>query len=316
MMSTPDYQQNAKDIIAFLAKVKDEKPDNVMTMYFVQRTSGNKFVSFKPQIENDLQKKILNMILPPAMRTLELTLVQYNPVGVADEENELLIPAQVDSLSKFQESISDDKIFTEMKLLKIPKISFYCTQISWNGKTVYLFRQFSKMSKLRNSFVGQFLDDELREMDSEFLGIDELSDIIYDPAFEVLIILNHISLERIFNYRDEFLKITNAAIGDIVDQGIMQNVEQFSEDCRRDVRIMKRFTDMMSKDRLPLFFDHYDKVPEIVAALKLDMEFDSEGKLIYREKSQLFHIINLMSDAYFKSLLAERLGVVKTEDTL
>ena len=48
----------------------------------------------------------------------------------------------------------------------------------------------------------------------------------------------------------------------------------------------------------------------------LDLEFDEEGKIIYREKSQLFHIINLMSDAYFKSLLAERIGVVKTEDTI
>lgn len=204
-MSIPDYQQNAKDIITFLTKVRDEKPHNVMTMYFVQRTSGNKFVSFKPQIKNHLQRKILDMILPPAMKSLELMLVQYNPIGVADEENELLIPSQVDSLSKFMDSIADDKIYTEMKKLNISKISFYCAQISYDGKTVYLFRQFSKMNKLRNSFVGQFLDDELREMDSEFLGIDELSDIIYDPAFEVLIILNHISLERIFNYRDEFL---------------------------------------------------------------------------------------------------------------
>ncbi len=315
-MGSPDNQQKAKDIITFLAKVKDEKPDNAVTMYFVQRTSGNKFLSFKPQIANDLQKKILNMILPPVMKSLELTLVQYNPIGVADEENELLIPVQVASLSKFQDSIADDKIYTEMKQLKISKISFYCTQINYDGKKVYLFRQFSKMNKLRNSLVGHFWDDELREMDSDFLGIDELSDIVFVPDLEVLIILNHISLERIFNYRDEFLKITNAAIGDIVDQGIMQNVEQFSEDCRRDVRVMKRFTDMMSKDRLPLFFDHYDKVPEIVTALNLDLEFDAEGKIIYREKSQLFHIINLMSDSYFKSLLTERLGVVKTEDTL
>ena len=79
---------------------------------------------------------------------------------------------------------------------------------------------------------------------------------------------------------------------------------------------MKRFTDMMSKDRLPLFFAHYDRVPEIVNALNLDLEFDEEGKIIYREKSQLFHIINLMSDSYFKSLLAERFGVAKTEDIL
>lgn len=315
-MSIEEYRQNAKNIIAFLAKVRDEKPDNVMTMYFVQRTSGNKFVSFRPQIASELQEKILDMILPPAMKSLELALVQYNPVGVADEENELLKPAQVENLSKFQESITADKLFTEMRQLQISKISFYCTQIKYDGKAVYLFRQFSKMNKLRNSFMGQFLDNELREMDSNFLGIDELSDIVFMPEFGALIILNHISLERIFNYRDEFLKITNAAIGDIVDQGIMQNVEQFSEDCRRDVRIMKRFTDMMSKDRLPLFFDHYEKVPEIVAALNLDLEFDTEGKIIYREKSQLFHIINLMSDAYFKSLLAERLGVVKTEDTL
>ena len=55
--------------------------------------------------------------------------------------------------------------------------------------------------------------------------------------------------------------------------------------------------------RLPLFFDNYDKVEGIVKDLGLDIEFDENGKLIYREKSQLYHIVNLMSDAYFKSLL-------------
>jgi hypothetical protein len=72
----------------------------------------------------------------------------------------------------------------------------------------------------------------------------------------------------------------------------------------------------MTKDRLPLFFDNYDKVSEIVGQLGLDIEFNADGKLIYREKSQLFHIINLFSDSYFRSLIAERLGVVKTEDEI
>jgi hypothetical protein len=36
----------------------------------------------------------------------------------------------------------------------------------------------------------------------------------------------------------------------------------------------------MTKGRLPIFFDNYDKVPEIVQELELDIEFDVEGKLI------------------------------------
>lgn len=76
---------------------------------------------------------------------------------------------------------------------------------------------------------------------------------------------------------------------------------------------MKRFTSIMTKERLPMFFDNYDRVPEIVNELGLDIEFDTDGKLIYRERSQLFHIVNLLSDSYFKSLLANRTGVAMVE---
>jgi hypothetical protein len=72
----------------------------------------------------------------------------------------------------------------------------------------------------------------------------------------------------------------------------------------------------MTKGRLPLFFDNYDKVPGIVTELELDIDFDDEDRLVYREKSQLFHIINLLSDSYFKTLIAERTGVSKIEEEL
>lgn len=313
-MPIDNSQNTAQEATTFLNKVKDESPDNVMTMYFVQKPSREKFISFKPQVSNELQKRILQMVLPLAIKSLHLSVVEYNPIGVADEENELLNTSQVACVATFLESIKTENLYTDMEELKIGKISFYAIQISYQGTTVYLFRQFSKMSKLRKGLISQLVNNELKEMDTDFLGIDELSDMVLHQ--DSLLILNHISLERIFNYRDEYLRITNAAIGEIINQGIMENTEQFSDDCRRDVRIMKRFTDMMSKERLPLFFEHYDKVPEIVQALELDLEFDEDGRIIYREKSQLFHIINLMSDAYFKSLLAERIGVVKIEDKL
>ena len=43
---------------------------------------------------------------------------------------------------------------------------------------------------------------------------------------------------------------------------------------------MKRFTNIMTKDRLPLFFENYERVPEIVKELELDLDFDKEELFI------------------------------------
>ena len=151
----------------------------------------------------------------------------------------------------------------------------------------------------------------MRVIENDIIGIDQISDII---IFEGnLYLLNHIALERVFNYRDEFHRKTDEAIQVIGEKDIITNLEQFSTDCLNDVRIMKRFTALMSNGRLPLFFEHYDRVPGIVARLRLDIDFDEQGKLQYRDKSQLFHIVNLFSDAYFQSLLADRTGVALVE---
>lgn len=307
-------QSAAKDAIEILHSVQDNSPDNAVRIFFCEKRASDKYRTFMPQVSDELQKRILSLVLPPLIKSLELPVVQYNPVGVLDEENELIIPSHVSSVETFLDSLKPDNVITEMNLIKIPKINFYCIEVSYQGKAVFLFRQFTKMSRLRKGILSQLVNDELKELDSEFLGIDELTDMVLMD--DVLLIINHISLERVFNYRDKFQEMTNQAIGRIVVEGKMANVEQFSEDCLNDVRIMKRFTDLMSKDRLPLFFDNYDRVPDIVNALELDIEFDDEGKMIYRDKSQLFHIIHLMSDAYFQSLLAARYGVAEMEGTI
>lgn len=314
MCMDADLQVTAKDVIELLRAVQDDNPENVVRIFFSEKRAADKYRTFMPQVSSDLQKKMLSLVLPPLIKSLELPVVQYNPVGVPDEENELIIPAQVSSVDTFKESLKPENLITEMNLIKIPKINFYCIEVSYQGKSAYLFRQFTKMSRLRKGILSQLVEDELKELNSDFLGIDELTDMVL--MGDVLLIINHISLERVFNYRDKFQEMTNQAIGRIVVEGKMANVEQFSEDCLNDVRIMKRFTDLMSKDRLPLFFDNYDRVPDIVNALELDIEFDDEGKMIYRDKSQLFHIIHLMSDAYFQSLLAARYGVAEMEGTI
>lgn len=304
-----------EELTTLISQIHENQPDNIMEIYFVKKPSTTKMQSFQPQVSTQVQHDILNMVLPCAKHQLENTaLVDYNPVGVADGEMEFLAQDSVTQLNDFLTSINDDNLYKEMNNLSVSHISFYCIKITFNDKELYLFRQFSKMKKLRSGYIAHFVNDELVAMEGDFLGVDENTDMIYFD--NQVYVLNHISLERIFNYRDVYLQKTNEAMGELLRQGVFQNLEQFNEDCCRDVRIMKRFTNIMTQGRLPLFFENYEKVPEIVNELGLDIEFDEDSKIIYREKSQLFHIINLMSDAYFRSLLANRMGIAKTEEAL
>lgn len=298
----------------FIDKIKSNQPRNVVKIYFSRKSNSSisKYITHNPSISGAVQTELFNTIFPYVDKQLDsLKLVDYNPLGVLDGELESISTEEIPLFQDFLNSITEENINKEMNSLRIEKIDFYCIEISYDGKTVYMFRQFQKLKKLRQGFLTRIIDNELNVIDNDFLGIDELIDMI---VFEGKIYLfNHISLERVFSYRDEFLKKTNEALGEILTKNVISNIEQFTDDCRNDIRIMKRFTNIMTKERLPLFFDNYDKVPEIVAELELDLDFDEEGKIIYKERSQLFHIINLLSDAYFKSLLAQRTGVAKIE---
>ena len=305
---------NLKD---FIDKIKSNQPRNVVKIYFSRKSNSSisKYITHNPSISEAVQTELFNTIFPYVDKQLDsLKLVDYNPLGVLDGELESISTEEIPLFQDFLNSITEENINKEMNSLRIEKIDFSCIEISYDGKTVYMFRPFQKLKKLRQGFLTRIIDNELNVIDNDFLGIDELIDMI---VFEGKIYLfNHISLERVFSYRDEFLKKTNEALGEILTKNVISNIEQFADDCRNDIRIMKRFTNIMTKERLPLFFDNYDKVPEIVAELELDLDFDEEGKIVYRERSQLFHIINLLSDAYFKSLLAQRTGVAKIEGEL
>lgn len=268
-----------------------------------------------PQISYDLKRQIVDMLVENVKKAMDKNIiVEYQATGVLDGEIEqikvkdVIFDKENEIKSIFVINVSDEKKFDWSK------VDYYVIEIEVQGKVLKLYRQFQKMKRLRKGILLQVFSDELVRMDSDFIGIDETVDILeWEDEF---LIFNHIALERIFGYRDLFEKKTQEAVKILRDKKIFENIEEFQEACMRDGRILKRFTNIMQKERLPLFFKNIDKVPQLVKDLNLHLEFSNSGKLVYSDRKQLYEITNLIDDAYFRSLLADRIGVVKLEGVL
>ena len=111
-------QKNAKEILELLKIVQEECPDNVLRIFFCEKRGSDKYRTYMPQVSNALQKKIFALILQPLLKSLNLPVVPYNPVGVLDEENELINRNQVVCVEAFKESIGEDDLITEMEQIK------------------------------------------------------------------------------------------------------------------------------------------------------------------------------------------------------
>lgn len=275
----------------------------------------NRGIINTPQISYELKHQIVDMLIKYVQKEMkDNKIVEYQAVGALDGEIERIdvkdvIPESADEFEKvFVISINGEKEFDW------GKVDYYIVEIESQGNVLKFYRQFPKMKRLRKGIFLQVIEDTLVRMDSDFIGIDESVDILeWDGEF---LVFNHIALERIFGYKDMFEKKTREALAIIKDQNILANIDDFQDACMRDRRILKRFTDIMQKERLPLFFSNIDKVPKLVKELGLPLDFDENNRLIYSDKTQLFDITNLMLDAYFSSLLANRKGVVKLEGSL
>ena len=243
---------------SLIEKLMAEPISNCAKVYF-SRKVPSKYHSHRPSVSDSVQQEILSVVLPYIAKQLECnTIVDYNSIGVADGEIESMQSAQIPLITEYLKSLSDDEVFTDMSTLQIGKIEFYCVEITVDGEKLYLLRQFQKLKRLRKGIIAQLISDELSVIDNNFLGIDETTDILLYS--DNVYLFNHISLERIFEYKDEFLRQTKEALGEILTRGIIENIDQFADDCCRDIRIMKRFTQIMTKDRLPIFFENYESV--------------------------------------------------------
>lgn len=300
-----------KNLINFMKRIERERSNGFVKVYFSRSVNKN-YITYLPSISNDVQRQIMETVFPwLEFKIADSVIVDYNPIGILDGELEAMEAVQVPLLKEFLKSITDEYVFKEMNGMNVEQIEFYCICLSYHGKDLYLFRQHQKTKRLKKGLITRTVCDELRELKSAFLGVDECVDLI---LFEgTVFVINRAILEHIFQFETVFLQKTKEALQEINDHNIIANMEEFSRDCCHDVRVMKRFTNIMMKNRLPLFLENYKNVPKMVREIGLDIQFDGNGRIVYDNKSKLCGIVNLLSDSYVKTSLGNRVGVAELE---
>ncbi|WP_270324371.1 Kiwa anti-phage protein KwaB-like domain-containing protein, partial [Weissella confusa] len=146
--------------------------------------------------------------------------------------------------------------------------------------------------------------------DSKMIGIDGAVDLI-DYNDEILVI-NHISIERIFNMDNKFSETATTMLQQLSNNNKIGNFNTFEEDCLNDKRIQKTLTKMASEEiDWEHCLDRFENVVNIIDTFDLDIDYQRapQEQVNYENKGQLMDFVRLIRDAYYKTMINEQIGV-------
>lgn len=203
---------------------------------------------------------------------------------------------------------NSDNYVGDVKDIDIERVNYYLFEFSDKRNNLFLFRRFTKMKKIRNGFLGHFIDNSFRKIETDdFFGIDRDIDImIFDNQ---ALIVNRFALQTIFKLNDYFNQQAQIALKKISDVNVISNFNEFCEDCLNDKLAARRMTKILNTPgRLSGFFDHLEHLPKVIDHFELDIIFENNQITYNSNRDSRNHILGCISDSYYQSLIQQRFG--------
>lgn len=292
----------------FLAGVDTSLVDDI-EMKLVQKIR-NDIIVHQPQLTEAMRIDLKNFYIDVLNNPFyNLNQMDYNPNVVVDGTLQVSdletahINQVLDDINN-EENINDD-----MEELDIDNINYYCFKMKINDNVAYLFRRSTKMKKIRNGILGFFRDNTFRKIEADkFFGIDKDIDILIFEG-EALII-NRFALQTIFRLNDYFNQQATIALNILNDYNILENFDDFFNDCINDKLAARRMTKILNTDgRIDGFVQNIHQLNNVINQFDLEIELNNNNQIVYnRTKEARSQILFCISDAYYQSLILQRLG--------
>lgn len=293
---------NLKEVIKILENKKNSKE-----LYFCEKNKDI-YESVCPEVSEEIFEILIQNAIESISKKSEDESIQYNPTGFREGTLETCSIEYVGNYSEVINSFNSGNI--EIEKEKIEKFSFYCVSIGEGDNNVKLFRRLTKFKKISTQgFLGVFMGNQLNKIDSQILGIDgDIDLIVYKNE---IVVLNHISLERIFKIEEQYEKKSKETMDFLRSTGKIENFDAFEEDCMNNLLTRKILTKMQSEDNdLSKCFDNFENIVTTINVFELQLNVNTNNKsIIYESKEQIKDILLLARDSYYRSLIQEKPGI-------
>lgn len=265
-----------------------------------------------PTIEDKLKKQLKDIVEFNINKFRDYDNTDYNFIGCDDDKIESA------SVTEYQERIkliykalegpykSDDNI-------QIDDFDFFVYKFSLRDNdykhNFFAFRRTKKFKALKSGFWGTLESGSYNSLDTKnVLGTDNWVDFfIYKDD---ILILQHISLERILKLKNQFEDAAKRVLKSPLLSKKIKNFDKLKTDALNNQNYIKRLSKLDGTSRVNLFLTKLDRTKDAIDKLELDIEVDTKADmLVYNNNSQLGEFINLMQDAYYKTLIGEENGV-------
>lgn len=299
---------NIGNVREFLAGINPNDMDNI-DMRMIQKM-GEGVASFAPQLSVGMKQELKDFYCEVLNNSFfDIRQAEYNPNIVMEGTLQVSNLDTAHIREVINDIESEDNYVGDMEEVDLNNLNYYSFKFTQDNESLYIFRRFTKMKKIRNGILGIFQDNSFKKLESKnFFGIDRDIDII---IFEdQVLIVNRFALQTIFKLNDYFTERTMLAL-EKLDQGeVIENFNDFQTDCINDKMAARRMTKIINTPRrIEDFLQHIDQLPNVIQQFDLEIELSEENKIKYNgTKEARSQILYCISDAYYQSFILQRLG--------
>ncbi|BBM23180.1 DUF4868 domain-containing protein [Lactiplantibacillus pentosus] len=293
-----------------LSVVSSDK--TMVRLHLAHWVAGGNIKVITPTIEDDFQEQLKSIVEDQLNKCDGLTQSDYNVVGANDDTLETA------NFHKYEQRVNAvlDAIDVPNQKFRFANdnFDFFIYEFCYddednNAKKVFAFRRTKKFKSFKKGFIGHFVEGHFKKIiENGLLGNDGLIDlIVYD---EEIAILQHIAFERIFRLSNEFRELAEEVLKNDTFNKKIINFSELKEAALNNRSYIKRLSKLDSTNTATLFLKDLQKTKVVVDELNLDIDIDlKSNQMQYRDETQLGNFINLMQDAYYKTLIGNMPGL-------